>query len=125
MYNSQYLTRCKVCQAPKNIANNIQIRPKINEQTVNKTWTCTLCSMQNSEYIPYCEMCLVPKDVQQDQQMLKELKLKLNTSNPHIKADEFRSIIQKLKDDFERLRNYKNDKQIIIELQQQIDQIYV
>eukprot|EP01084_Bolivina_argentea_P289316 496766_1 len=128
--NNKYIPYCESCYSPKNSAQNTTKPDHDDEdskQTATKSsWKCKVCTSDNNQYIPYCETCLVSKNVQMNDKLLSQLKSKLNSfdCDKHIKADDIKNIIVKLKDDFQRLKKYQTDKKIVPEIQKQIEQLY-
>jgi len=130
MTNSQYLPYCEACSSPKHQKAETTSQPKQQQEEKElhlqrrQQWKCKLCSMQNNRYLSYCEECLVPRNVQINEKLFSQLQDALNSNDcdQHIKADDIKQIVHKLKDDFERLSNF--DKELMAEIQGEIDKVY-
>jgi len=122
--------RCSECSLDNNYVMNyceMCFNRKPSTADLNAvSWSCKLCSMSNNQHMPYCETCLVSKDIQENEQIFHDLQteLKSNDCDDHIKADEIKDMVEKLKNDIERLKNYQTDTDIVGEIQHQIDEVY-
>eukprot|EP01084_Bolivina_argentea_P289317 496770_1 len=80
--------------------------------------------MDNNEYIPYCEACLVSRNIQKNTTKIQKLQKKLQShNNKFINAQKIRDIaklINEFETDVKRLKNCKNDKTIIYDIQNEI-----
>ena len=105
------------------------IEEEKKEEMQENSWDCKFCTMTNNKYIPYCEICLIPRDIQKNKHTLKNLRNTLKSNeDKFINAQKIRDtakLVADFENDLQRLKNCHQNKNVIYDIQQEIQTFYV